>query len=129
MQTASGALGTRASVVAIAFGVQVQANSIRMLTGVSTLLFDWDGTLVDSALSSYLTFQKALAHIGIPFTWEQFEAHFTTDWHRMYEAVGVSAAQFDDVDAAWKRSYPCVSYQAVEGTQDTLATLRRRGYR
>ncbi len=96
---------------------------------VSALLFDWDGTLVDSVMSSYLTFQKALAHVGIPFTWEQFEAHFTPDWHRMYEAVGVPASRFPDADAAWKRSYPCVSYQAVEGTRDTLSTLQSRGYR
>src|SRR5512141_1893683 len=89
-------------------------------SGISTLLFDWDGTVVDSAMSSYLTFQKALEHVGIPFTWEQFENHFTPDWHRMYEAVGVPEARFLEADAAWKSNYPCVSYGLVDGARDTL---------
>lgn len=97
--------------------------------GISALLFDWDGTLVDSAMSSYLTFQKALECVGVPFTWEQFEAHFTPDWHRMYEAVGLDAARFPEADAAWKQSYPCVEYNLVEGAQDTLFALHERGYR
>jgi HAD superfamily hydrolase (TIGR01509 family) len=95
----------------------------------TTLLFDWDGTIVDSAMSSFLTFQKALEHVGVPFTWEQFEAHFTPDWHRMYEAVGLDASRFREADAAWKANYPCVTYQPVEGAPATLTTLRARGYR
>jgi pyrophosphatase PpaX len=95
----------------------------------TTLLFDWDGTIVDSAMSSFLTFQKALAHVGVPFSWEQFEEHFTPDWHRMYEAVGLDAARFREADAAWKANYACVTYQPVDGASETLATLRTRGYR
>jgi HAD superfamily hydrolase (TIGR01509 family) len=96
---------------------------------VSTLLFDWDGTIVDSAMSSFLTFQKALEHVGVAFTWEQFEEHFTPDWHRMYEAVGVTAERFAEADAAWKRNYPCVTYDLVEGGRETLRALKERGYR
>lgn len=96
---------------------------------ITTLLFDWDGTLVDSAMSSYLTFQKALERCGIAFTWEQFEAHFTPDWHRMYEAVGLDEAQWKIADATWKESYPCVQYSLVQGARDTLLALRERGYR
>jgi pyrophosphatase PpaX len=96
---------------------------------ITTLLFDWDGTLVDSAMSSYLTFQKALEHCGVGFTWEQFEEHFTPDWHRMYEAVGLEEAQWKVADEAWKKSYPCVHYTLVQGAHDTLLKLRERGYR
>jgi len=80
-------------------------------------------------MSSYLTFQKALEHVGVPFSWEQFEAHFTPDWHRMYAAVGLDAARFAEADAAWKRNYPCVTYGPVERAKETLISLRDRGYR
>jgi HAD superfamily hydrolase (TIGR01509 family) len=96
---------------------------------ITTLLFDWDGTLVDSAMSSYLTFQKALEHCGLGFTWQQFEEHFTPDWHRMYEAVGLEEARWQIADEAWKKSYPCVEYALVEGAYETLLKLRERGYR
>ncbi len=97
--------------------------------GVSTLLFDWDGTVVDSVMSSFLTFKKAIESAGVPFTWEQFEEHFVPDWHRMYEAVGLDASRFAEADAAWRSSYPCVTYQPVTGARDALAALRERGYR
>ncbi|HEX8925782.1 MAG TPA: HAD family hydrolase [Terriglobales bacterium] len=99
------------------------------MNGVSTLLFDWDGTLVDSAMSSFLTFQKALAECGVEFTWDQFSAHFTTDWHRMYEAVGLHESRFLEADRAWKRCYPCVAYHTVAGAGEVLSELRNRGYR
>jgi HAD superfamily hydrolase (TIGR01509 family) len=95
---------------------------------ITTLFFDWDGTLVDSAMSSYLTFQKALKHCGIEFTWEQFEAYFTPDWHRIYEAVGLEQERWQMADEAWRKCYPCVQYSLVNGAKDTLLALRDRGY-
>ncbi len=96
---------------------------------ITTLFFDWDGTLVDSAMSSYLTFQKALEHCGVGFTWQQFEAYFTPDWHRIYEAVGLEKERWPVADEAWRKSYPCVQYSLVNGAKDTLVALRDRGYR
>jgi HAD superfamily hydrolase (TIGR01509 family) len=110
-------------------GSETTAGGRMAMAEITTLLFDWDGTLVDSAMSSYLTFQKALEHCGIGFTWEQFEEHFTPDWHRMYEAVGLEEARWKLADETWKKSYPCVQYELVNGARDTLLALRERGYR
>ena len=96
---------------------------------IGTLLFDWDGTLADSARSSFLTFQKALRAVGVEFTEDHFNEHFTPDWHRMYEAVGLDADQWLAADAAWKEHYPCVTYALVSGAHETLTCLRGRGYR
>lgn len=96
---------------------------------IDTLLFDWDGTLVDSAMSSFLTFQKALQVVGVDFTENHFNEHFTPDWHRMYEAVGLDSERWALADAAWKEHYPCVTYSLVAGARDTLLELRDRGYK
>lgn len=96
---------------------------------VQALLFDWDGTLVDSAESAFLTFQKALQAVGLEFTEEHFNQHFTPDWHRMYEAVGLDSERWALADAAWKESYPCVTYSLVPGARETLLQLRERGYK
>ena len=96
---------------------------------IDTILFDWDGTLVDSADSSFLTFKKSLEHFGVPFTWEQFDEHYTPDWYRMYEAVGLSADRWKLADSMWKEFYPCEPYSLVAGAHETLTELRRRGYR
>lgn len=79
-------------------------------------------------MSSFLTFQKALKRVGVDLTWELFEQHFTPDWHRMYEAVGVTADRFREADEAWKHSYPCVNYGLVEEARPTLRELKERGY-
>lgn len=96
---------------------------------INTLLFDWDGTLVDSALSSFLTFRKALQQVGVDFTEQHFNDHFTPDWHRMYEAVGLAPHHWQLADEAWKEHYPGVEYALVPGARETLLALRERGYR
>ncbi len=96
---------------------------------IDTLLFDWDGTLVDSAMSSFLTFKKALKEVGVEFTEDHFNEHFTPDWHRMYEAVGLDSERWALADAAWKQHYPCVTYTLVEGARETLLELKDRGYK
>lgn len=96
---------------------------------ITTVLFDWDGTLVDSALSSFLTFQKALQQVGVEFTEQHFHDHFTPDWHRMYEAVGLAPQEWQLADAAWKDHYPSVEYTLAAGARETLLALRDRRYR
>lgn len=96
---------------------------------IETILFDWDGTLVDSVDSAFLTFKKSLEHFDVPFTWAQFDEHYTPDWYRMYEAVGLSADRWKLADAMWKEFYPREPYTLVEGAHATLMELRQRGYR
>ena len=96
---------------------------------IQALLFDWDGTLVDSAMSSFLTFQKALESVGVQFTEDHFNEHFTPDWHRMYEAVGLDSDRWALADAAWRQHYPSVQYALVAGARDTLLALQDRGYK
>ncbi|HEY0385281.1 MAG TPA: hypothetical protein VGC64_04685, partial [Pyrinomonadaceae bacterium] len=54
---------------------------------IRTLLFDWDGTLSDSATSGFEAFQKSFQQLGVHFDQELFDAHYSPNWYAMYEAL------------------------------------------
>ena len=56
---------------------------------ITTLLFDWDGTLFDSARAGFLAFQKTFDDLGIAFTEEFYETRYSPNWYAMYEALNL----------------------------------------
>jgi HAD superfamily hydrolase (TIGR01509 family) len=93
------------------------------------LLFDWDGTLFDSALAGRLAFQKTFDDLGVPFTREFYEDHYSPNWYAMYEALCLPADKWDTADELWLRHYGEEPPKLVEGAAATLLELRARGYR
>lgn len=53
------------------------------------VLFDWDGTLVDSADASYRCYERLFGEYGIAFDRARFERTYSPNWHRTYEALGL----------------------------------------
>lgn len=98
-------------------------------TTITTLLFDWDGTLFDSALAGRLAFQKTFDDLGVPFTREFYEAHYSPNWYAMYEALDLPANRWDTADELWLHHYGEEPPKLVEGAAETLSKLHTRGYR
>src|ERR1700730_3394606 len=53
---------------------------------ITTLVFDWDGTLADSASLGLAAFQKTFADLGVPFPQDVYEATYSPNWYSTYEA-------------------------------------------
>ena len=53
---------------------------------ITTLLFDWDGTLFDSATAGRIAFQKTFDDLDVAFTQEFYEQRYSPNWYAMYEA-------------------------------------------
>lgn len=48
---------------------------------IKTLLFDWDGTIVDSALLGLAALEKTFDELGVPFAHAVYEATYSpNDW-------------------------------------------------
>jgi len=95
---------------------------------ISTLLFDWDGTLIDSAQLGLQAFQRSFALLGIEFSQEIYEATYSPNWYSMYEAMGVPRAKWDQADELWIEQYGEQRPTLVAGARETLTELNRRGY-
>jgi HAD superfamily hydrolase (TIGR01509 family) len=96
---------------------------------ITTLLFDWDGTLFDSATAGLAAFQKTFGDLGISFTHEVYEACYSPNWYAMYETLSLPKEKWKAADELWLEHYGEQPPKLVEGAGETIQALQDRGYR
>jgi HAD superfamily hydrolase (TIGR01509 family) len=96
---------------------------------ITTLLFDWDGTLFDSATSGFTAFQKTFDDLGIGFTREVYEACYSPNWYAMYETLSLPKEKWNAADELWLEHYGEEPPSLVDHAAETIDALRERGYR
>jgi HAD superfamily hydrolase (TIGR01549 family) len=99
------------------------------LASITTLLFDWDGTLVDSAHLGLAAYQKAFAELDFEFSQEIYAANYSPNWYTVYEALKLPKEKWEEADELWRRHYGAQTAELVDGAADVLMELRRRRYR
>jgi HAD superfamily hydrolase (TIGR01509 family) len=103
--------------------------SMTRASSITTLLFDWDGTLFDSASAGFTAFQKTFSDLGISFTHEVYEACYSPNWYAMYETLSLPKDKWKMADELWLEHYGEEPPRLVEGAGETIHALRNRGYR
>ncbi len=96
---------------------------------INTLLFDWDGTIVDSAHLGLQAFQKSFAALGFEFPQETYEAAYSPNWYLIYEAMGLPKEKWDRADELWLQHYGEQIAGLVPGAEIILRQLQQGGYR
>ena len=91
------------------------------------MLFDWDGTLVDSAEVSYRCFLRLFESFGLPFDRQSFARTYSPNWIRTYEAMGLPRSDWPEADARWVGHYQEERSALLPGAAESLAMLRERG--
>jgi HAD superfamily hydrolase (TIGR01549 family) len=92
---------------------------------VRGVLFDWDGTLVDSYEADSSAFLAMFKEMGIPWGLEELDRHYSPNWYRVYRAAKLPRARWDDADRAWRRQYAKHSPQLIAGARQVLVRLGR----
>jgi len=95
---------------------------------VKTLLFDWDGTVVDSAQLGLTAFEQSFAALGVAFDHEIYRAVYSPNWYSVYEAMGLPKEKWQKADELWVQNYGEQTAQPVAGAQETINELKRKGY-
>lgn len=99
------------------------------LNVTNTLLFDWDGTLVDSAQLGLAAFEQSFAALGVAFDREIYRAVYSPNWYAVYEAMGLPKDKWQLADDLWVQHYGQQTAQPVAGAQETITGLKQKGYR
>ncbi|HEX9636426.1 MAG TPA: HAD family hydrolase [Acidobacteriota bacterium] len=89
------------------------------------ILFDWDGTLVDSAATSYRCFTKLFGSFGIRFEPADFARTYSPAWYRTYAAVGLAETEWEEADRRWMAFYRQESSRLIRGAREALERLNR----
>jgi len=65
------------------------------------ILFDFDGTLIDSFSAHYQAFEVTLAHFNIVVTPELYKQTYSPNWFAVYEAYGIPQEKYEEADNVW----------------------------
>ncbi|MEE8217528.1 MAG: HAD family hydrolase [Vicinamibacteria bacterium] len=95
--------------------------------GLRAVLYDWDGTLVDSAAKSYRCYVKVFSTYGIAYDQESYRKTYTPNWYRTYEAVGLPHDRWPEADAMWTRLYEEEPSDLLPGARAALERFAERG--
>ena len=98
-----------------------------MAAALRAVLFDWDGTLINSAESSFRCYVRLFASCGIPFDRTHFEQTYSPNWYHTYQKVGLPESRWAEADARWLQYYAEESSELLPGARETLIRLRERG--
>src|SRR5688500_4575617 len=105
------------------------AGSSLQTANITTLLFDWDGTVVDSAHLGLIAYEKTFAALGVPFDHETYQCVYSPNWLSVYEGLGLPEEQWQRADELWSEHYGDLKAELLPGAGGVLNELRRKGYR
>ena len=95
--------------------------------GFRAVLFDWDGTLVDSAGKTFACYVRVFSAYGIGYDLAAFERTYSPDWYRTYEEIGLPREHWEDADARWISCYETEPSRLLPGAREALDRLAGRG--
>ncbi len=95
---------------------------------VKLFIFDWDGTLQDSAEGTLQAYETIFKEAGISLRRVDFLASYSPDWYRTYKALGLPREKFEWADLRWLELFSCSPHQLLPDVPKTLQALREKGY-
>jgi phosphoglycolate phosphatase-like HAD superfamily hydrolase len=90
---------------------------------IDTVLFDWDGTLIDSSQSSFAAFQKTFQDLGIFVGSDLYQQVYSPDWRSMYRALELPPQKWETADSLWIQYYGQEIPPMVDGGRRALEDL------
>jgi HAD superfamily hydrolase (TIGR01549 family) len=93
---------------------------------IEAVLFDWDGTLLDSYDADAAAYLAAFQAMGIPFTLGDLERHYSPNGYAVYRAMRLPRTRWLDANAAWRAQYARHKPKLIAGVRRVLAHVAKR---
>ncbi len=90
------------------------------------VLFDWDGTLLDSYHADSSAYLAMFTDMGIPWGLEELSQHYSPNWYDVYRAAGLAPHRWDAADASWRKQYANHRPKLIVGARKVLSSVGRR---
>jgi HAD superfamily hydrolase (TIGR01549 family) len=96
---------------------------------MEAILFDWDGTLVDSLGAFHRANAIVMEAFGLSFDVARYREHYTPDWREMYRRLGVPHDRLDEANELWEETFADNgdAVIAFPGAVEALERLRAVG--
>ena len=96
---------------------------------VDAILWDWDGTLIDSLTASYACYEEVFRHFGIAFDRKRFETTYSPNWYATYRALDLEESAWSQADARWVDCFERWACALLPGAAEALSAARAAGLR
>ena len=98
---------------------------------LTTVVFDWDGTLVDSFAATRAASLTVFRHFGITMDEARYRDTYRPDWHRTYRELGIPESRWEEAGALWNAAFAerSADLRLLPGATDTLDRLEEAGRR
>jgi HAD superfamily hydrolase (TIGR01549 family) len=97
---------------------------------VRAIVFDWDGTLVDTLPAILRANIAVLLDYGLPFDEARYRAAYAPDWRLMYRRLGVPEHALEAAGARWLELYrETGALEPFPGIDVALRRLAAAGHR
>lgn len=93
------------------------------LRNKNTLLFDLDGTLLDTFSVHLEIFKSTFAHFGIQLTKEKFLSAYSPNWYKIYEIFGLKKENWSSADTFWLKEAEKITVRLFPEVKDVLSKL------
>jgi HAD superfamily hydrolase (TIGR01549 family) len=97
---------------------------------MDAVIFDWDGTLVDTLPAITMANAEVLATYGVAYDDAAYRAAYSPDWRSMYRRLGVPGSEIEAAGGRWLGAYRALmgGAQAFPGVHDALLQLQEAGF-
>jgi HAD superfamily hydrolase (TIGR01509 family) len=92
---------------------------------LKAVVFDWDGTLLDSYHADATAYQEMFRTLGIDWGIAELEKHYSPNWHHVYRAAGIPRRHWTKADRLWREAYAHLRPALMPGTRRVLRLLAR----
>jgi HAD superfamily hydrolase (TIGR01509 family) len=89
------------------------------------VLFDWDGTLLNSYASDTRAYLTMFRKLGVDWGVAELERHYSPNWYRVYRAARIPRAKWSEADRLWTLAYAKESPALLPGARQIVRMLGR----
>ena len=93
---------------------------------IEYVLFDWDGTLLDSFEADAKAYMYMFSALGMSWSIAELKRHYSPNWHRVYRAARLPRTKWEEADRLWRFFYRKQQPKLQPGARQVLRTLDQR---
>ena len=93
---------------------------------IKGVLFDWDGTLLDSFHADSSAYLAMFHEMGVTWGLDQLAEHYSPNWYNVYRAAGLPEHHWDAADTSWRKHYSGFRLKLIPGARKVLTAVGRR---
>jgi len=90
------------------------------------VLFDWDGTLLDSYHADSQAYLAMFRAMGVNWGLDELEQHYSPDWYAVYRAAKIPKDRWDEADRVWRAYYAKHPSKLMSAARKVLVQLSGR---